>query len=322
MESLLKVLKWFGLATHCFPLDALVLSDQNQLLKTLLRLVNLATQLLLLLVQIISFIEECLKSPAAVKYVAHFSGKIDMALFYGGSRLPYLIVMISSLIFRRDIIQLHDSLTVKCPRLRKLWSQSKWVIAVNVGLSLVWFFEFNGDLIRFTQRVRWNSTCDYFFIPCDEFVTKSIFAMSEVLAVLTMSYAWTWMIFYGATLVTRLNGFTSCCEALVPIGSRATEARGVNYSGDYESVIQAMFYEFQGIKDYCERYSRIGGAYALGLIVLLVVHCIGTLSYNFSYASARLDLSDPAYTYYVLTCFLSIIAILYFGDHLAQTVTF
>ena len=255
-----------------------------------------------------------------LKKFSNLSSKIEMVLTYAVGKVPFLIIAVSSMIFGHDIIKLHENLTAFNPSLREMWRHSKFVIGSNVLLSRLWASEYIVGIIRYHQSPDSYFTCNYYLIPCDEFVTNSIFIISGAWSVMTVVYAWASIILYVAKLQARVNDLTRCCKTLVVESGRRIGESRTGYSRNREYTIQTIFCGFQSIKDDSERYYRICGPYALALIICFVFQCISLLSLILSYRSSVLDISDSAFICTGLTSLLSAIAVVCFGGHVTQAV--
>ena len=319
MKSVLKALKWFGVVIQVHPFDAMIAVRRSILWKVSC-VISVATQMILYVVPVLVFLDTSLNSSYLKKYYLHLSTTIEMGLWYVGVIASYTIIRICSMIYRHDLLILFNSLTFRYPGFRASWSQNKFLLGFSMVLSVLWFLSCSENSISYHLGAHWSPKCDFLLLPCDESVIKSVSIISELLEVVSILYAWNWIMFYGAALVARLDQFSKSCQMLLRDISTnpATEQPTISD----ESVIQVLLHEFRCIREDYWRYRRVGGAYALGVVVHLVVQIMAFLYAGFIRGVTVADWWGPFSVYSLILCFISAITVLYLGEYVIQSVTF
>ena len=249
------------------------------------------------------------------QFLDRLSSKITIGLVYLSGWLPFGIVNTFSLFSQSSTETLHNNLASRSTRLSL---QGRILLVLGTSLSLLWFFVENLASIRFQVDVTWTSTCNFTIIPCDEIVVKAITILSTLWAGVLVLYAWNWMLYYGAELVGRLEDLMDEMEGLLlqkdgiilvqPRGGRAQQVR-------------SLVTTFQGIQADFAKYSKIGGAYGLAVLIHLVLQYISIMHLIIDeIPEAEMGWGRGLVNLYILASFPCLVSVLHFGSYLTQSV--
>ena len=322
-----KILKNFATIVICYPLTHryAITSGKSKVFKFLVLAIQIFFSLVVSIISLDGIINKTFNpSPQT----SPLSVEIEILLFYLGSMLPDALVRISSLLLYRDIIELVDR--IESVEWKKLFrgvgrGRKLFLLVSNMFLCSAWFIFCLASTVQLELNLVLREDLKLYLLPHDEVVVKSVYIFSDSWAMISALYGWIFYIYVGICLVTQLENFTVDCESLLvservshiddPCGSLPSP------SCDTRRIFQLMD-EFEGIKSSYECFGRVGGTYALSLLVLFVLNTVGVLSYAMNGLSGEGGDYDYSVGNYIYVCFPSIVSIIYFGDYVTNSVSF
>ena len=317
--KLTKVIKWFGATILCYPADALFTCGRDTFSETIIQLVRLVAQIILLVSPCVISLVQFQSSP----YVGPkppLSARIETGIFYLSTVLPYVIIRGSSILFRDDIIKLHAELETFPTGAGTNWTRRKIFLGTITALSSLWFCANVLSMIRLEVSIQYIQGCNVFSLPCDDIKIRAAFLFADLSVVVTVFYAWSCVNLCGVSLMNCLNELTANCESSFN-GDVAPQRKmnGISIAAGDKTILKIVE-EFRSVKVNFERYSKIGGAFSLALLIHFALTAIGVLSFLFA------GIPDSSWDEFPLRhstalCFPSLFAVVYFGDYVTQAVS-
>ena len=314
MDSL-KVLKCFGVATLCYPIDSFSLCggvSKN-------RVVRLATNFLqsALLVVVVGLHWDQYANHPKFQYDRRLSAKITLGLLHLSIILPFLIISTCSILFRHDILTLDRNLAFPPEQLSPISLQGKFLRMHGTMLSLLWFSLHSSSIFYYTLRNTGNTTCSFSLIPCNDIPMKTIIMFSILWPIILNFYAWNWITHYGVALVNRLETLMGMLEgAVLPQKDGIIQVRSSANGG---RDVTSLLTEFQRIQASFAEYSKIGGAFGLAVLIYLVIQCIALMNTVINGITDK-GWESTLINLYILACFPSLVTVVHFGSYVTQSV--
>ena len=316
-EVVLKFLKYVGVALLNHPVDSTATFGSINRKSRAVHLARSLIQVVLLITIVELHAEQFLNHPV-LQLDHRLSSKISIGLLQLSNVLPVTIITLSSFYSRNDILVLYYNLTFELKHSSPLSFEGKILLAVGTMLSFLCFTVHSSAALYLQLQATWNyPSCNFTLVPCNDSAIKALFIFSLMWPSILNLYAWNWIFYYGAVLVNRFDSLIDMLEDLLLQTDGIIQVRPSGHS--WSDEVMSAVTKFQHIQADFARYSKIGGAYSLAVLIYLVLQCIALVKY-ITDGSALVHSEDPYLKVYTVATIPSVVAIVQMGSYVTRSV--
>ena len=315
-----NLLKWLRALMHCcLPLDVTESREHTRRRRYLYftcQLLQVVLIAFLVAVEVELYIHETSNGPSTT-----MSNKIEVALGYIGYTFSSVLISISCFFYHSEIVSFERHLSTSSWSLLTTYKQ--WIRVCALALPVMaWLaVDFVGSSYYIHALPQNSDKCTLPLIPCNKFGYAVAGNLLFLWTTVANSYAWCFIICVGIMLVCELRTVEQKCEALLEGEATLRTRNGITFRSNAVRISDVVRC-FRQVKADFERYEKIGGTYALALLVLLVLNTIGIIGAVIvgEAVAENYDKDFVPVWQYVYLCLPALFAVISFGQYMTCSV--